>query len=206
MQCGNCGYVGREKTRFCVLLRPAVRTRTVGRRATASASRTAAVIGPAAVGHTASRVAAARTALGTPATSAADVESAPAEPVFAAGFARGKPVRTVRREPVRAASAQPWGTAPAPPPPGYGYPGQPVRTNGLAIASLVVSLVGCLCGVGAILGIIFGFVARSQIRQSNGTQTGEGLALAGIIVGFVTLALVIVWFVLIAVSGSSSNT
>jgi Domain of unknown function (DUF4190) len=104
--------------------------------------------------------------------------------------------------------AQQWGPAPAPPPPGYGYgyPGPATRTNGLAIASLVVSLFGCLCGVGAILGIVFGFVARSQIRQSNGTQTGDGLALAGIIVGFVTLALVIIWFVFLAVNGSTSNT
>ena len=67
----------------------------------------------------------------------------------------------------------------------YGAPAARKKTNGLAIASLVCSCAGILfLGVPGILGIIFGFVARSQIRRSNGTQGGEGLALAGIIVGF----------------------
>jgi hypothetical protein len=54
----------------------------------------------------------------------------------------------------------------------------------LAIASLVCSILG-ICGIGAILGIVFGFVARGQIRRSNGMEKGDGLALAGIIIGFV---------------------
>jgi len=64
------------------------------------------------------------------------------------------------------------------------------RTNGMAIASLVCSLVAILLGgIPAILGIIFGFVARSQIRKSNGSQKGDGMALSGIIIGFVFVAL-----------------
>jgi hypothetical protein len=64
------------------------------------------------------------------------------------------------------------------------------RTNGMAIASLVCSLVAILFGgIPAILGIIFGFVARSQIRKSNGSQKGDRMALAGIIIGFVFVAL-----------------
>jgi hypothetical protein len=58
----------------------------------------------------------------------------------------------------------------------YGYwapiPAQP-RNNGLAIASLVCSIVGiAFFALPAVLGVIFGFVARSQVRQSSGTQTG----------------------------------
>jgi hypothetical protein len=75
-------------------------------------------------------------------------------------------------------------------PPGYGYPAPAASTNGLAIASLVLSIV-CLVGIGSIVGIILGFVSRSQINRSRGTQRGAGLGLAGIIVGFVTLALVL---------------
>jgi hypothetical protein len=60
-------------------------------------------------------------------------------------------------------------------------------TNGLAIASLVCSVIGLCCGVGSIIGIVLGFIARSQIRTSG--QAGDGLALAGIIVGFITLVL-----------------
>jgi hypothetical protein len=74
--------------------------------------------------------------------------------------------------------------------PGYGYPLLQRSTNGLAIASLVLSIL-TLVGIGSILGIIFGFVSRRQIKRSNGIQKGEGLATAGISVGFLTLALVL---------------
>lgn len=51
----------------------------------------------------------------------------------------------------------------------YGWP-TPVatKTNGMAIASLVCSLVALpVAGFPAVLGVIFGFVARSQIERSN---------------------------------------
>jgi hypothetical protein len=74
----------------------------------------------------------------------------------------------------------------------------------MAIASLILSAVGWIVCIGPILGIIFGFVALSQIRQSQGRQGGSGLAKAGIIVGFAVIALFIV-LVLIGRSNNSSN-
>jgi Domain of unknown function (DUF4190) len=71
---------------------------------------------------------------------------------------------------------------------GYGY--QPVAgTNGMAIASFVCSLVGYSCGVGLILGVIFGFVALSQIKRSG--QNGRGMAIAGIIIGAVPIVIIL---------------
>jgi hypothetical protein len=73
-------------------------------------------------------------------------------------------------------------------------------TNGMAVASLVCACAGIipfLFGIPAILGVIFGFVARGQIRRTNGVQGGGGLALAGIIVGFSLIALFIVGVALI---------
>ncbi len=94
-----------------------------------------------------------------------------------------------------------------PPAPGLGW--VPARqTNGLAVASLVCSCVGVipfLFGVPCILGVIFGFVSRGQIRRSQGTQGGSGLALAGIIVGFSLIGIFIVAVVLIAVFGSNTT-
>ena len=55
-------------------------------------------------------------------------------------------------------------------------------TNGMAVASLVCACAGIipfLFGIPAILGVIFGFVARGQIRRTNGVLGGGGLALAG---------------------------
>jgi hypothetical protein len=48
-------------------------------------------------------------------------------------------------------------------------------TNGLAIASLVLGIIG-----GVFLAVIFGFVALSQIRKRP--QNGRGLAIAGLII------------------------
>ena len=55
------------------------------------------------------------------------------------------------------------------------------------MASFVCSLFFWVYGIGAVLAVVFGFVARSQIKRSGGMQKGRGLALAGIIIGFVTL-------------------
>jgi hypothetical protein len=64
------------------------------------------------------------------------------------------------------------------------------KTNGKAIASLVLSLLGF-----SILGVIFGHIARGEIRRSNNTQTGDGLALAGLIIGWVGTSLwTLFWF------------
>ncbi len=63
----------------------------------------------------------------------------------------------------------------------------PQQTSGLAIGSLIASVVGlviCLF-VGQIIGIILGHMARKEIRESGGRLGGEGLATAGIIVGWV---------------------
>ncbi len=104
-------------------------------------------------------------------------------------------------------STAPPGYAP-PIDPRYGYPGggapygySPLpRTNGLAIAAMVCSFFFWLYGIGAILGIIFGFIARSQIKHSGGTQQGKGMALAGIIIGFAGIAIgIILVIVLVAV-------
>ena len=92
------------------------------------------------------------------------------------------------------------------PPQGYlpypQYGGPPVkRNNGLAVASLVCACAGFLFIVPGVLGVIFGFIARSQIRQSRGTQGGDGLALAGIIVGFAWIGL----FLILVIVGAANN-
>jgi Domain of unknown function (DUF4190) len=92
-----------------------------------------------------------------------------------------------------------------PPPPSGPYPGAPVygqppaaqAVNGLSIASLVLGIVWVF-GIGSILAVIFGFIGRKQIRGSGGRQSGGGMAIAGIVLGFVGVAGLILWIVLIA--------
>ncbi|MEU6073006.1 DUF4190 domain-containing protein [Micromonospora sp. NPDC047074] len=70
--------------------------------------------------------------------------------------------------------------------PGYGYP--PVqKTNGMAIAALVLALVGIGSCITAPIGAILGHVAQKQIRETG--EGGEGMAKAGIIVGWIVTGL-----------------
>jgi hypothetical protein len=111
----------------------------------------------------------------------------------------------------------------APPPYGGmpGYPGQPpypgpynpygpypsTQTNGLAIASLVTSLAGVVfgiplavfCYVGLLIPVIaavLGGVALSQIRQTG--QQGRAMAVAGIVIGVGTAALLMLAAIMFA--------
>jgi hypothetical protein len=54
----------------------------------------------------------------------------------------------------------------------------------MAIASFVLSLLW-LAGLGSLLAVIFGVSARRQIKQSHGQETGDGFAIAGLIIGIV---------------------
>jgi hypothetical protein len=107
----------------------------------------------------------------------------------------GQPVSADPYAGAKVEQADPYavpGYAPAgyPPPgyPGYGYPTAP-KTNGLAIAALVLSLVGIASCITAPIGAIMGHVAQKQIRQTG--EAGEGMAKAAIIVGWIFTALLV---------------
>jgi hypothetical protein len=87
----------------------------------------------------------------------------------------------------------------------YGQIAQ-TKTNGLAIAALICGCAGFLLFIPGFLGIIFGFIARGQIRRSNGQQKGDGMALAGIIVGFAWVALLVLTIALGAARSHKGNT
>src|SRR4051794_37659264 len=91
---------------------------------------------------------------------------------------------------------------------GYGPPGgyQPTKTNTLAIVSLVTSLVW-MCGAGSVAAIICGHLGIREIKRSGGTQTGRGLAIAGLIIGYLGLlaALFYLTAVVIAIAQDPSS-
>ncbi len=106
----------------------------------------------------------------------------------------------------------PYPPAGYPPQPGYGYPtpgyGQPPQqTNSLAIVALVLSLIGIGSCITAPIGAIMGHVAMRQIREKG--ESGEGMAKAAIIVGWILtglIALVIIGYAVaigIAIANSS---
>jgi hypothetical protein len=91
--------------------------------------------------------------------------------------------------------------------PGYGQPGwgAPPKTEGMAIGALVCGILGTLCGVigcfGLLIGpvgIVLGVVARRRIRESGGMTKGEGLALAGIVLGIIGTVASVGWLIAFA--------
>ena len=97
--------------------------------------------------------------------------------------------------------AAPAGTAPSAPwaPPGAVGPALRPTVNGFAVAALVLGLF-CWCGsIPGILAVIFGYVALGQIARSEGRQKGRGFAIAGIVLGWIAVAVLagvaIYWFV-----------
>lgn len=81
------------------------------------------------------------------------------------------------------------GTTPPPPPNPYGAPhgysggGEPPKTDGVSIASLVLSVLCCT----ALIGVILGFVGLS--RTKGGQRKGRGFAIAGLVLGLVVVLL-----------------
>lgn len=97
--------------------------------------------------------------------------------------------------PPQPAADYPYPDNPPPPPPPYpGYPPVPPvpyagpPTNTLAIASLVSAFV-CMP-----LGVVFGHISLAQIKRTG--EQGRGLAIAGLVIGYLLSAAAVVMLVL----------
>ena len=111
-------------------------------------------------------------------------------------------------EPEQPGYGQPYGA----PPPGYA---PVIPTNSKATAALITGITTLVlswcCGLGVfgLVAVVLGMKGRSEVRQSQGTQTGEGLALAGIITGAIAVVvgvLVVALIVLVFATGSATFT
>ncbi len=88
--------------------------------------------------------------------------------------------------------------------PVYAPPAPPMAqsTNGMAIASLISSFFI------PIVGVILGHIALGQIKRSNGMQGGRGLAIAGLVIGYLGIAFYVLFIVIIilgSIAASSSQ-
>lgn len=78
------------------------------------------------------------------------------------------------------------------------------RRNPLALLSLIFSLAGLVTnGLTAIVGIILGHIARSQIRRTQ--EAGAGMALAGMLVGYGLIAVIVLGFLIILIAHALQN-
>lgn len=147
-----------------------------------------------------------------PPTYAPPVCGAPAE--YAAPAPYGAPAAPAYGAPSTAGYGAAYAAAPTPgvpPVAPYAYGAYPARkTNGLAVASLILSIVGFLWLlplIGSLAGAIMGHIALGQIKRTG--ESGRGMALAGVIIGWAGVALVVLGvvllFVIIAASAGSSS-
>ena len=94
-----------------------------------------------------------------------------------------------------------------PPPPGVPLHSQPAQaaTNGMAVASLVLGITAAILGillfplgiVCGILAIVLGFVGKGNAAQ---TGVGRGMAIAGIVLGWIGVAVLVIFIVAVAAS------
>ncbi|MFY2790367.1 DUF4190 domain-containing protein [Rhodococcus sp. KRD162] len=91
---------------------------------------------------------------------------------------------------------------------GAGYQA-PTPTNTLAIVSLVLAILGLtfLPLLASICAVVCGHISRGQIKRTG--EGGSGLATAGLVIGYVSIALfviIVAGIILFAVAASTSST
>ncbi|MEW6554871.1 MAG: DUF4190 domain-containing protein [Actinomycetota bacterium] len=87
------------------------------------------------------------------------------------------------------------------------YPVAGQVNNSKATASLILGIIGLIiCPlICSVLAIILGFTAKNEIAASGGYQTGESNARAGIILGWIGLALAVIWVVILILAAASNS-
>jgi type IV pilus assembly protein PilA len=88
-------------------------------------------------------------------------------------------------QPIPASSVPPGVAVPAFTPPAPGAP-----TSGKALASMITGIFGLLFFPIAFAAIILGHISRSEIRKSNGQLKGDGMATAGLVMGYGAFAII----------------
>jgi hypothetical protein len=126
----------------------------------------------------------------------------PAPPVPPAAPPAAVPNPYAQSNPYAQPTPTPYGAPAYAAPAGYGYA---PKTNTLAIVSLILAFFVSVAGV------VCGHIALSQIKRTG--EGGRGLALAGVIVGYVITGFWVLYFVAIivivvigAASGSSTSS
>ena len=75
-------------------------------------------------------------------------------------------------------------------------PMPPQKTNGLAIAGFVTSLACC-----SPVGIVLSAIGISQINK-DANQKGKGLAIAGLVIGIVSLVFSVIYYAVVLGTGN----
>lgn len=90
------------------------------------------------------------------------------------------------------------------------YPPVAPPADGLAIASMVCGIIAVItCYFGAILGtiaVVLGHVSISKIKKSGNTVGGKGMAIAGLVCGYVGIAMTLVFAIFLFTAGAEMKS
>lgn len=81
------------------------------------------------------------------------------------------------------------------------------KSNGKSIAAMVLGIVAFVPGfiitpfnvILSILAVVFGMIGKKEIAESGGVQGGRGMAVAGIVLGWVGIAFAIIAVIFIII-------
>ena len=67
------------------------------------------------------------------------------------------------------------------------------QTSSLAVVSLVFGILGwtLLPFLGSLVAVVCGHLARGEIRRAQGTLEGDGMAVAGLVLGYLVIGLTV---------------
>ena len=82
------------------------------------------------------------------------------------------------------------------------YPTSQPQTSGKATASLISGIAAYVIApfIGAIVAIIFGHLGLSEIKKSAGRLKGEGMAVAGLVLGYIQFSLIPFFLIIAAIA------
>lgn len=109
----------------------------------------------------------------------------------------GQPEAQPASAPYAGDAGQPYAQTTSPYGGGYGGYGQEAPRNTLALVTLILGIAGFFTGLTGLAAIVTGHISLSQIKKSG--EEGRGLALTGLVLGYVTVGLsllVIIGFVI----------
>ncbi len=101
-----------------------------------------------------------------------------------------------------------YGTAPMPYPPyGYAPPARTMSTTAIVSFAFGIGAWIILPFIAAVVAVISGHIARRDIRNAQGRLDGDGFAVAGLVLGYIHLALaaVVLLIIIVAVAVYSSS-
>ncbi len=94
------------------------------------------------------------------------------------------------------------GTADLPPPHISGA--GPAKINGFAVASLVLGILW-VWFIGSLLAVIFGHIALGQIKRAADAERGRGLAIAGLVLGYLGIGLLVLGIIAFLIAVESGG-